>query len=230
MADVVTLAGMGAYGAGAVGTVIDPLGGVSAMIAGWVMDHVKPLKAILDELAGNPDTVKGIAATWKNISKELDHTATQYAADIKADTAYWHGDAGDAYRSQALHRAEVIKLVGEAADGMGWWITAASEMVTAVRNFVRDLLANTIGELVVMAAAVVATEGAALPLCATAAEGLVLRQTQIAIDLSRALTTALRNNMFWWAKVAQHVQALAKVLPAMRHKREHNPRNIPGHR
>src|SRR4030081_79424 len=71
-----------AVGLDVIGAVIDPIGTFTGMLAGWLVEHLKPLKLILDELAGNPDTISGVANTWGNISSAMKAAADDYTAAV----------------------------------------------------------------------------------------------------------------------------------------------------
>jgi uncharacterized protein YukE len=140
------IASIGADGAGFVG---DPVASVAGWAAGWVMEHIKPFKLILDGLAGNPEMVEGASHTWKNIHKELERLADHYTAAVKHGAGGWDGEAGDSYRQNA---AEVIidamKAAANLAEVLSILVGASGELVNLTRSAVRDLTAQAIGELV----------------------------------------------------------------------------------
>ncbi|MFI7672058.1 type VII secretion target [Actinophytocola sp. NPDC049390] len=128
----------------------DPVGVAVASGAGWVMEHIKPFKLILDGLAGNPDMVNAASDTWKNIAGELDRLAGHYTAAVKHGTGNWNGDAGASYRDKfASPIVDALKSSAVLANALSIIVGTAGELVNMVRSLARDLTAEAIGILVV---------------------------------------------------------------------------------
>ncbi|UVS78733.1 type VII secretion target [Actinokineospora sp. UTMC 2448] len=143
------IASMGADGAALAG---DPLGTAVSWAAGWVMEHVKPFRLILDGLAGNPEMIKGASLTWKNMSAELTRLANHYAS-VKDKTGGWQGEAGESYRDNvAATIINAMKAAANLATVMSIVVGVTGDLVNLVRSAVRDITAQALGQLVSAAA------------------------------------------------------------------------------
>jgi hypothetical protein len=178
------------------GMVIDPLGSLVAWGVSWLMEHVKPLKEALDWLAGNPDEISAHAATWQNVSKFTMEARQQYSDAIKSQTAYWHGDSGDAYREHAGVHVSVMEGLSTAAHGISYAVQGAGLLVALVRGIVRDLIAQFIGTLAARLPQWLAeaglTLGAATPVVIGQVASLVAKWVNKIQHFIRALLNSLR--------------------------------------
>lgn len=131
------------------GLATDPIATFGSWVGGWVLEHVKPIRFMLDCFAGNPDMVKGVAKTWDRIAKDLDTLHVNYVTSVENDTASWRGQAADAYRNRAAApNAESLATMVVLADAISTVVNAVGELVDAARSILRDILAAAIGEAV----------------------------------------------------------------------------------
>jgi hypothetical protein len=142
-----------------VGAVIDPIGTLASAGVGWLIEHVEPLQEALDVLAGNPELVEAHAMTWDNIANECFAMSEEMAAFIDADVESWDGIAADAYRDKGDANADVLGCLGGTALSLGTATRGAGQLVTMVREFVREFVAECIGSLIAWAAEVAFTAG-----------------------------------------------------------------------
>lgn len=138
--------GAGLYAAKASG---DWGGLVIAPVASWIMEHVKPLRLLLDELTGNQDMVNAVANTWENMSRTLGEAVTLYHKLVQETRDFWNGPGSDGYRN-ARARALGAALAVASIVCQGWSLLVRSlgESVKIVHDLVRDLIAALIGQLV----------------------------------------------------------------------------------
>ncbi|MEU6155010.1 hypothetical protein ABZ816_34000 [Actinosynnema sp. NPDC047251] len=54
-----------------------------------LMEHVRPLKDMLDWLAGDPPVIESYSTTWGNVAGELGEVAVDYRAAVASGTAGW---------------------------------------------------------------------------------------------------------------------------------------------
>lgn len=202
-----------AVGLDVLGAVIDPIGTATGMLAGWMMDHLKPLKMMLDELAGNPDTVAGVAKTWDNISKALTEGAKSYGDAVGAQTADWHGDAADAYRKQAGNLVQAMGGAGALADGMSQISTVGGEIVATVRSTVRDIISFLIGYLVDLAIEEVCSVGLATPVVIAQGIADIGRATKEVVEAIDKVSTVLGVAIAVAGKINTLFAEIEKVLP-----------------
>lgn len=158
----VALGGVGA-GLDMLSAGFDPIGYFSGQLASWMLEHLEPLRKVLHGLTGEPDMVKGYAASWGTISTDMGAVSAGYAAAADATSGFWGGPAGEAYRSQAHHVANLTKAAAGAADTLKTAATMAGELVAGVRTTVRDVIAALVGYLVDLVVEEACTVGLATP-------------------------------------------------------------------
>jgi hypothetical protein len=173
----------------ALSIVMDPIGSVGANLVSFIIEHVEPLQDVLDKLAGSADAVMAQSQTWKNIAAAVAAVQADYGQESTTDTAGWTGNAADAYRARAADTAALLGAGAQAAQGLGSAVQMAGMLVGAVRETVRDLIADLVGRLTVWAAEALTIVGApaAAAQAATAAAKWAARIAQIIKLLIRTL-------------------------------------------
>ncbi|WP_240686972.1 hypothetical protein [Amycolatopsis suaedae] len=127
---------------------IDPFGYLMSSVASFLMEHMQPLKDMLDSVAGDPPVIQSYSETWGNIAKSLEETKVNYENNVKNGTAGWTGDAADAYRKEAAEQAEAIAAAATVAGTVGTVVMIFGEVVAFVREFIRELIAEAVGKLI----------------------------------------------------------------------------------
>jgi uncharacterized protein YukE len=121
----------------------DPVGTIAGWAAGWLVEHVKPLKLMLDLVTGNPDAVKSAAKTWKTVGDELHRLGEFYAGAVRSGTGNWDGAAGHGYRENTAKKVIGAMLAsGTLAHTLSIVVAFTGEMVDLVRSAVRDLISQ----------------------------------------------------------------------------------------
>ena len=170
------------------GTVMDPIGTALSMLVGWMIEHLKPLKAALDGLAGNPDMIEGRSTTWDNINNAMQAAAKDLEASIKPGTSSWTGDAAENYRGSSTVLAKSMGAVGDLSSGMGALVKITGVAVAAVRDTVRDLISTLVAELIEDAIEEAASLGLATPVVVEQALGSIFRcSTRVAKTIKELL-------------------------------------------
>jgi hypothetical protein len=144
--------------------VSDPLGSLLQYGVAWIIEHVRPLTAALDWLAGDPAQITGHVRTWRNVAGSLRDEAERLGRAVRLDVADWGGDAGPAYRARAAAQQQAVLGLGRAADTMALATEAAGMLIAAVRLMVRDAIATCVSRLIVYAAEEAGTLGFGTPL------------------------------------------------------------------
>lgn len=158
-----TLGGVGA-GLDALGLITDPLGTLVSWGVAWLLDHVKPLKEALDQLAGDPAQISANAQTWRNVADQMKFAAGDYRNAVSRQTATWSGPAGDAYRAQSKEHEGGMSALSEAAETMASIVEGSGMLVALVRTLVRDAIAEFVSILAVRLWEWLAEEGLTLGL------------------------------------------------------------------
>jgi uncharacterized protein YukE len=138
----------GALGLEALGMIFDPIGAAVSSLVGWILEHLRPFRDLLDLMAGYPDLIKDVATSWANIAAHLGDAHTSFAAQVNPGTSEWQGEAADAYRSTARGVVRLLDNGSAAADVLNKLTTAAGEAVAGVRQFIRDIVAETVAVVV----------------------------------------------------------------------------------
>jgi uncharacterized protein YukE len=126
----------------------DPIGATVGWAAGWAMEHIKPLKLMLDMLAGNPDMIKGAAETWKRVGDELIRLGKHYDQARQAGTGGWNGDSGEAYQQTAMNTINALMAKGKLAHSMAVIVAVTGDIVDCARSIIRDLIGMALAEAV----------------------------------------------------------------------------------
>jgi hypothetical protein len=180
--------GVATTGLEALSLYMDPIGSVASNLISFVIEHVGPLKDILDQLAGSADGVAAQARTWKKVAEAVGQTKTEYEREATQDTSSWTGASGDAYRKRAADTGALLGGAAEAASGIAGAVELSGMLVAVVRETVRDLIADLVGRCVVWAIEALTVVGAPLVAsqAATAAAKWAARIAQIIKQLLRA--------------------------------------------
>lgn len=180
-----------AVGADVFGAMVDPIAAVAGQLAGWMMEHLEPLRMVLHGLTGNPDMVGAYGQTWTNIAGRMTQQRTAYEQRVLDETAGWQGLGGDAYKVAAGRTIEMCAGAAIGAAGLSEAATKMKDVVGALRSLVRDLIADLVGELVSIAiraaTVVLAPSAVATALAQIAKVGIKVADgvTRLALVISR---------------------------------------------
>ncbi|MFD4674490.1 WXG100 family type VII secretion target [Lentzea sp. NPDC058450] len=197
-------AGINVLGAGidALGFLTDPFGTLLSSAFAWFIEHVEPLKSMLDSLAGNPGVINQNAATWGNVGDHLKRAGEDMSRLVDTDTAAWRGAAIDAYTAVAKAEATGVKAAGLAAEGVGAALTGAGVAVATVRTIVRDLISMAMSELV---QALIRWAAAALLTVGLATPGIIADGIRLIMKWAKKVSD-------WLDKVIKTIRNLSKVV------------------
>ncbi|WP_424189725.1 hypothetical protein ACOBQX_13660 [Actinokineospora sp. G85] len=168
----------------------DPLGSLLSAGFGWLIEHVGPLKDLLDQLTGNQDALDMTVQTWSKISEEVQKTAEGMVDSVNTNTASWSGPAVDTYRVWAQGQADAYLAISNSATGVAGAVDFTKSLLNAVRGFIRGLLADLLAKLV----SILLRYPPPAYLVALAAEGapLIASSTAKGIKVVRALVDAFK--------------------------------------
>jgi hypothetical protein len=140
------------------GAAMDPLGTLVSAGVGWLIEHISFLKDGLDKLAGNPEAVTAKALTWQNVAKQLTETANSYEKTASGiGETYKEGDGAAAYQATAKSYADSLRGAAGHARGASNAMQVGAAIVGTERGLIRDLISSFVGELIIKAAAALAT-------------------------------------------------------------------------
>ncbi|MET0236483.1 MAG: hypothetical protein ABW224_17680, partial [Kibdelosporangium sp.] len=224
--------GLGVVGlaAEAASAAIDPFGWLMSSVASFLMEHVQPLKDMLDSIAGDPPVIQSYSETWANVAKHLDSTHTSFANSVKNGTAGWQGKAADTYRQTASEQAEGIKAAATAAGTISTVVMVFGEVVAFVRELVRDLIADLIGKLISWVLETVFSLGFGTPVVVAQAVAAIAKWATKITDLLRRLLRTIKNVSPLLGKLAEVfgkiIKVFGKVVGKVTGLDVINPRNV----
>lgn len=147
-----------ALGLDGLGMIANPLGSLASAGIGWLIEHLSFLKEPLDDLAGDPKAITGIAATWgETVQSEVKRIGQDLQQQSTGKTGHWKGDAADGYRTFAADLSKKVNALGPAAQAVSEGVQGSGQLVATVRGIIRDLIADVVAEIVIAAAAALAS-------------------------------------------------------------------------
>lgn len=173
---------------------IDPIGTIISMGAGWLLDHINPLKKWLDELAGNKDAVTALGETYQNIAGRLSDEHSYIANRLAADLEGLESEFLGTHRDLSHETNDFVSFLSTSASATGSALDKLAILVDAVHGIVRDAIAQLVGTI----ASALIEEACTLGLGTGAVIGQV---TDKVATLS--------------ARVSKFVDDLAKTIPAL---------------
>lgn len=184
------------------GYLTDPLGYVAGQLFTWMLEHVEPLREVLDMLAGNPTMIKAYSDSWGRVEQELTAVGAEFATQIKGGTTDWIGESGDAYRARGADVGNMIAGVAAAANGVKNLITQVGELIAGIRTAVRDTLAGLAAQLVSSSIELAATVGTAAP--------------HVIVKVLREISTAFTTVSKLVKSIADALEGVLIVMVALR--------------
>jgi uncharacterized protein YukE len=181
----------GAFAVETAATVLDPFSALLSNGLGWAMEYFEPLREVLDKLAGIPDRVAAHAATWQNVSGELQAMASDLQGGLASDLPDWQGAAADTYQALMANNVDALGGLSVLAATMSASTQAAGNLVTFTRDIVRDLIADLIARVIVWAgeSLLVVT----IPIVAAQIASAVVKWAGRILGYTSALITSLTN-------------------------------------
>ncbi|WIX81962.1 hypothetical protein QRX50_14945 [Amycolatopsis carbonis] len=194
------------------GAAIDPFGYLMSSVASFLMEHVQPLKDMLDSVAGNPPVIQSYADTWGNVAKALQDRQADYTNAVKTGTAEWTGDAADAYRKGAAECAEALGGAATVASAIGTVTMIMGQVVSFVRETVRQLIADLVGKLISWVMEEVFSLGFGTPLVVAQAVTAISKWGEKISGLLTKLCDTMRRVSPLLGKLADVFTKIIKIL------------------
>ncbi|MEV4151595.1 hypothetical protein AB0J48_01190 [Nocardia salmonicida] len=173
----------------------DPFNIVGALLMGWMLENVEPLRKGLDWVTGNPDMVKAYSKSWENISTALTEAAATWNTELQKDVSEWGGAASSAYKTKADAFMADIEAQSSLASSLSKVNAALGDLVEGVRGVVIELL-NWLAGVLVEAAAIIICTGGTASLGAVARASLSIsgagsKLSQILLALAKEASTII---------------------------------------
>lgn len=126
------------------GLATDPFGTLATWGVGWVIEHLQPLAGWYDDLAGDPDLIRGRAKDMYASAAAVTSLADDTVAATRHGFGSLTGRAADAAQARGHEMASTLVELGQAAQAMGEGLEKAAALVEGVRNLMRDLIAEVV--------------------------------------------------------------------------------------
>ncbi|MFB9929643.1 hypothetical protein ACFORO_37655 [Amycolatopsis halotolerans] len=194
------------------GAAIDPFGYLMSSVASFLMEHVQPLKDMLDSVAGNPPVIQSYADTWGNVAKSLQERQKDLENAVKNGTAEWKGDGADAYRKSAAEAADAIGGAATVASAIDTVTMIMGQVVAFVRGLVRQLIADLVGKLISWVMEEVFSLGFGTPLVVAQAVTAISKWGEKISELLTKLCETMRRVSPLLGKLAEVFTKIIKVL------------------
>lgn len=192
----VTLAGAGGFFE-AVGAGVDPIGTLASSGLSWLIEHVDPLRELLEDLTGNPDVLLMHAETWANMAAEATDIGADMQALLEDYREEWTGAAADGFHTLHSELKLGIDSLGAVFGSMQAVTSAGAGIVQTAYELVRDLIADLVVTLCwrapVWLGLIAATAGAATPVCIADAVIVILQISGLVFSVVTALVQTYMN-------------------------------------
>ncbi len=194
------------------GAAIDPFGYLMSSVASFLMEHVQPLKDMLDSVAGNPPVIQSYADTWGNVSKALGERKTDFDNAVKNGTTGWTGAGADAYRKFATEHSDALSGAATVAGAISTVTMIMGQVVSFVRETVRQLIADLIGKLISWVMEEVFSLGFGTPVVVAQASAAIAKWGKKIGELLKKLTDTIRRVSPLLSKLVDLFEKIAKVF------------------
>ncbi|MGW4519957.1 hypothetical protein ACWEN0_02480, partial [Amycolatopsis sp. NPDC004378] len=194
------------------GAAVDPFGYLMSSVASFLMEHVQPLKDMLDSVAGNPPVIQSYADTWGNVSKALGERKTDFDNAVKNGTTGWTGAGADAYRAFAAEHSEALSGAATVAGAISTVTMIMGQVVSFVRETVRQLIADLVGKLISWVMEEVFSLGFGTPVVVAQASAAIAKWGKKIGDLLKKLTDTIRKVSPLLSKLVDIFEKIAKVF------------------
>jgi hypothetical protein len=206
-----------AGGLSAVGTGMDvvalatnPVATVVSYGLNYLIETVKPLHDALNWFAGDSGQISGYATTWQNVSQTVGQGSQTFQTSLTNDTANWTGSAATGYRGVATDTINTIKAASSAAGTLATVTRMIGSLVSAVRNLIRDLVTQAIGQVV--QTALLAAEVITIPYVVCRVWALVASWMRRIADVVRKLSGSLSQLQPLMQRLAQLASNIKQAL------------------
>ncbi|WP_328448916.1 hypothetical protein [Amycolatopsis sp. NBC_00438] len=194
------------------GAAVDPFGYLMSSVASFLMEHIQPLKDMLDSLAGNPPVIQSYADTWGNVSKALGERKTDFDNAVKTGTAGWQGAGADAYRKFATEHSDALSGAATVAGAISTVTMIMGQVVSFVRETVRQLIADLVGKLIAWVMEEVFSLGFGTPVVVAQASAAIAKWGKKIGELLKKLTDTIRKVSPLLSKLVDIFEKIAKVF------------------
>ncbi|MET8759533.1 RHS repeat-associated core domain-containing protein [Lentzea sp. NPDC004782] len=215
--------GIGAIGAGLdlLTVAMNPVGTLISYGLNFLIEHVKPLKDALDQLAGDADQIAAYSATWANVGKAVGDAAKELGDAVGRDTANWAGSAADAYRRHAQNKTNALQTAATCANTISTAVKIVGVITGAVRGLVRDMVTQAIGDFIQDALEEVFSLGLGTPVVVAQVVEQVAQWTEKIGAVIKKLINSVEALRPLMSKLEELWTAVQKIMKALHGEEPH---------
>lgn len=129
------------------GAVLDPVDALIGWGVSWLLAHVEPFPTWMDQLCGDPETIRGFADTWFNVSNDVLNTSTEVRDEVTGASSEWVGALRDGYVAAGTGLSVLIEGFSAVIAGVGAATELAGGVVGTVRSFVEKALSEIVAAI-----------------------------------------------------------------------------------
>ena len=142
---------------------LNPWNIFAEMAISFILEHVDPLKEMLNDFTGDSAQVFGMSASWQSIGESLASIADEMDSTSSSAMSNMTGQAVDAYLFRQQTVSEAMRAVAENASAFSGVLTDTANIVDAIHDLVRDAISDVIVTCVSAVITSFATLGFAAP-------------------------------------------------------------------
>ncbi|GLZ76785.1 hypothetical protein Afil01_15920 [Actinorhabdospora filicis] len=136
--------------------VANPLKGLMVSGIGWLLDHVEFLQETIHFFTGDPYEVTALAATWTQLSVELNQAADEYE-QVTAGLTGWNGQAADGYMTVAGEFQVSLRGAAAWSQEVSRGIAMTGVVVATIKDLVVKLISDFVTQVIMVVVPAVAS-------------------------------------------------------------------------
>ncbi|MGA6163459.1 hypothetical protein [Amycolatopsis magusensis] len=169
----------------------NPVEALLGMGFGWVIEHLSPLKDLLDWFVGNQDQLSLAVNAWSKVSDGVQAAAEHFTTRLMEDSATWRGVGADQYRKYAQQRINILTALSDSARTVATAVEISKSILKVVRDIIRGIIADTAAKVMII---LCRTPPPTYPVAvATEVAPTVARQSSKAMQWVQRLVRAFQN-------------------------------------
>lgn len=211
------------FAMGAMSAAEDPLNALISAGLGFLEDWCTPIKDCLQKVTGDTGAIDKSKEAFNDVSKDIDHLATEISGIAGSGLANWSGTAKDAATRQIETFVQGVQGTGNTAEDISELLGISGILMDAAKSIINGILSTFIEWLIVTwvaaLAASVFTFGAsdAAATAATGAEAAVeganaADKVEETTSLLDRITTIIKNIIEKLKSVLKDVKSAEKDL------------------
>lgn len=183
--------GLSTGGTASLDAPIRPIDDLAANDLGWLTQHVQPLQAVVDRMAGSASVIETFTTTWQKTATTLDAASEELIRAAGEQTVQWQGNAATGYRRWAAGQATSLGDTAMLATALATTSRTMAEVLAGARRSVGDLLGDLVQRLISAVPRTVVAEGGVTANVLTQATDLIGKYATPIAAIERGVDTTI---------------------------------------